>query len=240
MATAPAPRPNPARAAQPADLGGLQRWFHDAILGPDDCPDSGDGHPHRRPDGCPDDLAAVLTGSSRQSARERLAVYRRGYRLRLLGCLRSCHPALRHLLGPEAFDVLAMDYVDACPPRGYTLDRFVRGFATHLAGTRPAEPDPWVGLVVDLARFERAFAEVYDAAEPDPYRLLVCTHRVHAYATAVARGEDPEPPAPEPVVLAMRRRGYRVVVTETPDPESRRRTIAADRHGPPARTPAPV
>jgi hypothetical protein len=226
------PQYSAADAAGPADLAGLQRWFQTAIL-----------HPHGEEGEGADQVAAVLTGSSRQAAHERLAVYQRGYRLRLLGSLHSCFPALHHLLGPEAFDVLAAEYLDALPPRGYTLDRYMQGFPAHLIQARPDarrpadERDPWVDLVVGLARFERAFAEVYDAPEPHPHRLLACRHPVHTYAAAVAHGQDPAPPPARPVLLTLRRRGHTVVVTETA-PQASSHGAIQPRHTAQARTPA--
>lgn len=197
-----------ASPTSPADLAGLQRWMQTAIT-----------HAARDTDGT-DDAATILTGSARQSAPERLAVYQRAYRLRLLGCLHSCFPALHHLLGHEAFDVLATAYFEAVPPSSYSLDRFAQAFPGYLAESRPdaqrpeQHRDTWVDLVVDLAGFERAFAEVYQAVEPDPRRLISCRYPVHSYAIAVSAGLDPAPPRAEPVLLTLRRRGHTVVVTQ--------------------------
>ncbi|MEY9894251.1 hypothetical protein ABIA31_007937 [Catenulispora sp. MAP5-51] len=201
-------------AAFPADLAGLQLWLQTAIMNA--AQDADDA----------DQAAAVLTCSTRQTAQQRLAIYQRTYRLRLLGCLRSSFPALRHLLGHEAFDVLAAGYVEAVPPSSYTLDRFIQGFPAHLIegrpdAERPAEQrDTWIDLVVDTARFERAFAEVYDAVEPDPCRLILCRYPVHTYAVAVARGHDPAPPTAQPVLLTLRRRGHTVAVTQKSPPDT--------------------
>lgn len=198
---------------RPAELTDLQNWFQNAILDP---------HGHQGPD--TEATAAVLTGSARQTAGERLAVYQRGYRLRLLGSLRACFPALRHLLGPGAFDALAGEYIEAVPPSSYTLDHAMQGFPVHLAQGRPDaqrpddERDPWVDLVVDLARFERAFAEVFSSCEPAPRHRLACRHPVQNYAAAVARGREPAPPEARPVLLTLRRRGHTVVVTEKTPP----------------------
>jgi hypothetical protein len=200
----------PADLTDLTDLTDLQDWFQNAIL-----------DPHGRSGEGPELTSAVLTGSARQTASERLAVYQRGYRLRLLGSLRTCFPALRHLLGPEAFDVLAREYIEAVPPSSYTLDHAMQGFPVRLAHGRPDaqrpddERDPWVDLVVDLARFERAFAEVFSACEPAPQRQLACRHPVQTYAAAIAHGREPAPPEARPVLLTLRRRGHTVVVTET-------------------------
>ncbi|MFF1787567.1 putative DNA-binding domain-containing protein [Kitasatospora sp. NPDC058243] len=225
----------------PAHLAELQHWLQAAVLhatGPD------------QEGGAAADQ--VLTPSGRLTAGERLDIYRRGYRLRLLACLRSCFPALRRLLGPEAFDALATEYLSTCPPRSWTLEHFADGFASHLATTRPdldppgRDVDPWVQLIVELAGYERAFVEVYDADPARACRVLACRHPVHRYAAAVARGEDPQPPAARPVLLALRRRDHGVHVTELT--EDVRRTLLAssntaysgrpDRAGPPSAPPA--
>ncbi|MFD4531703.1 putative DNA-binding domain-containing protein [Kitasatospora sp. NPDC058397] len=229
----------------PAHLAELQHWLQAAVLhatGPD------------QEGGAAADQ--VLTPSGRLTAGERLDIYRRGYRLRLLACLRSCFPALRRLLGPEAFDALATEYLSTCPPRSWTLEHFADGFASHLATTRPdldppgRDVDPWVQLIVELAGYERAFVEVYDAEPARACRVLACRHPVHRYAAAVARGEDPQPPAARPVLLLLRRRDHGVHVTELT--EDVRRTLLAssntehpdtehpdrpDRAGPPSALP---
>lgn len=148
-----------------ANLVELQRWFQTAIMSPD--------LPAAAPAGTPAsaaitvEAATVIAPSARQNPAERLAVYRRGYRLRLLECLRGSFPALCHLLGQNLFDAFADDYLDACPSRSYTLFRAGEAFADHLERTRPdrgqppAEREAWVDLMVDLARFERVCTEVY-------------------------------------------------------------------------------
>lgn len=192
----------------PEDLAGLQHWLQTAITHP-----AGDAVDEEH-------AAAVLTRSARQTAQERLAVYQRAYRLRLLGCLRSCYPALRHLLGQDAFDVLAAGYFEAVPPSSYSLGHFTQAFPRYLIQGRPdverpaEQRDAWVDLVLDLACFEQLFAEVYQAVEPDPCRRLSCRYPVHTYAVAVACGQDPAPPTAMPVLLTLRRPGHTVVVTQ--------------------------
>lgn len=201
-----------------------------------------------------DEVAAVITASTRQHPAERLAIYQRGYRLRLLECLRGSFPALCHLLGQELFEAFAEDYLAACPSRSYTLFRVGQRFVDHLERTRPdrdrrvVEREAWVDLVIDLARFERVFTEVYHGpgTETDPVlraadlpavtdptwsglalrpapclRLVTTRYPVHAYAAAVARGGTPELPRAQPTVLAVHRRAYTVLVTELTPPADR-------------------
>jgi hypothetical protein len=143
---------------------------------------------------------------------------------------------------------LAREYVEAVPPSSYTLDHAMQGFPVHLAQGRPdaqradAERDPWVDLVVDLARFERAFAEVFSSCDPAPQRRLACRHPVQTYAAAVARGREPAPPEARPVLLTLRRRGHTVVVTEMkpPTPAGRGVSPAASTPAQPSSCPAPA
>src|SRR5919108_5113491 len=194
-----------------AELAEVQRWFQAAILG-DERPGDADAVVHRP---------------------ARLDVYRTGYRLRLVKCLRETHPALRHALGADVFDAFALDYVQAHPPRSYTLFQLGDRFAGHLAATRPDDAE-WADFVIDLARLERAFLEVYEGpgdehapppdvpAEPaagavaEPatgLRLLRSRYPVGDYLRAVRRGGQPPLPAPAASRIALGRRDYVVTLT---------------------------
>lgn len=245
-----------------ADLSGaslpeLQRWFQAAIMRPDmsaAMPEDATVNAVTGGEAMTTEVATVITASTRQHPAQRLAVYRRGYRLRLLECLRGSFPALCHLLGQDLFDAFADDYLAACPSRSYTLFQLGEHFADHLQRTRPdrdrlpAERETWVDLMVDLARFERVFAEVYHGpgtetspilravdlpADTDPawpeltlrpapcLRLATTRYPVHGYAAAVTRGEAPQLPRAQPTVLAVHRRRYTVLVTELSPPADR-------------------
>ncbi|WP_052682203.1 HvfC/BufC N-terminal domain-containing protein [Saccharothrix sp. ST-888] len=197
-------------ASPTGTLADTQHWLQRAILDP------------ARPE--PQAVGAVLTDSATLSAHQRLDIYRRGYRLRLLETMRGLHPGLRALLGPELFDDFALDYLDARPSHSYTLFHLDARFAEHLAAHRPdrglptARREGWVDVLVDLARYERAFTEVHDSPGPAsvPFlRVLRCCAPVHAYHAAVLHGLPTEPPVPGPPVhLALSRRDYAVVTSE--------------------------
>jgi hypothetical protein len=174
----------------PDGLAALQRWMIGALQ-----------------DGTVSAVEDVLVPSPTMSAADGLEVYRRGFRLRLLECLREMHPGLRHLAGDDLFDAFALDYLAFHPPAGYSLSRLGAGFADHLDETCPdADRGPWTDLVVDVVRFEQAFLDVYDG--PPGVRVLRSRFPVGDYVCAVRRGEEPPMPAPAPAYEALVRRDY--------------------------------
>lgn len=212
-----------------AGLAALQRQVQAAVI-------DGDS---------PDSQSVVADNLVRSSAglgsAERLAIYQRGYLARLVECLRAMHPALRHALGDDLFDRFARDYLASNPSRRYTLCDLDAGLAGHLDATRPREDgEGWPELIVDLARLERAFNEVYDGPgtegervldaadlgpepdrrwlgavlEPVPcLRLLSSRYPVGDYLAAVRRGDSPPLPRPAPTFLALCRRDWVVTFT---------------------------
>ena len=204
-----------------SELRRLQELMHHAITDPSGAPAA----------------AQTVRSSARLSAEDRLALYRRSYQMRLLEALRTSYPALCHLLGREAFDEFALDYIRVRPSRSYTLLRLGHGFAEHLAATRPEDDDAGTSLVVDLAALESVFTEVYEGegsegrhqplaselpTDPEPgttvepcpsLRLVRSSHRVGPYVLAVRRGERPRPPAAGESFLAVSRRDYVVRFT---------------------------
>ncbi len=201
-----------------ADLAATQRRMLEAI--------TGNG-----------EAAAVVAGSAALTAERRIEIYARGYRARLVGCLRETYPGLRHALGDEVFEAFALDYLAAHPPSGYTLNALGARWPEHLEATRPPG-ERWPDFLVDLARLERAFHEVYDSegVEGEPplrgedlrdgpleaapcLRLLRARHPVAGYLGAVRRGEDPALPAPRVTYIALTRRDFVVTLTELDAPE---------------------
>lgn len=218
-----------------ADLAASQRWLQRAILA-------------RGGPAAGTDLAGagdMLTSSAGLSAQQRLGIYRRGYRLRLLETMRELYPGLRALLGPDLFDDFAQEYLDACPPRSRSLADLGRRLAGYLAAQRPDRAEPparreaWIDVVIDMARYERTFADVYDGPGTEGrsvpggllqpsggwdwaitlapcLRVLRLRGPVHAYCAAVRGGQAPAPPESRPVRLALSRRDFVVTVTELP------------------------
>jgi len=175
--------------------------------------------------------------------RERLLIYARGYLARLLECMRADYPAVRALLGDPLFEHFATGYVQAHPPRHYSLFTLGSGFAAHLESTRPpddAVPEERRALLelpIDLARVERARLEAlrapgleHEAMSPAPFhelllgtgivvalapclRLIESHHDVRAFLAAVDRGEPPAAPPAERMLLAISRVGFHPTMT---------------------------
>lgn len=123
------------------DLAALQRAFHDACTG------------------------AAPLASARELVREdgidpvrRLRVYANAYWTRIAGALAADFPKLRALLGEGAFDDLVIPYLRAYPTRHPSL----REAGLHLAQFLGERGQPVHG---DLARLERARAEVFDGPD---------------------------------------------------------------------------
>jgi hypothetical protein len=112
-----------------------------------------------------EDDKSILTSvvSSRKTGRAALfAVYHDAYRMRLAEFLSNDFPILRAHLGDEAFGRLVEDYILSAPSR----QRNARWYAARLPEFM-SETARWRTnrSAIDLARFERALANAFDAAD---------------------------------------------------------------------------
>jgi len=114
----------------------------------------------------PGGARAVVRGDARLSAEDRLSVYANAYFERLCGCLENDYPTLRWTLGEAWFRDLVTSYLLAHPPTHPSLRWAGQHLATFVAEDSRGEPfrrgRGWVG---DLARFEWALADAFDAAD---------------------------------------------------------------------------
>ena len=162
----------------PENLSRTQRWMQAVITHPAGVVQGAEGDEARD---CipttPESLEEVVTRSRSLTAVERLAIYSRSYFARLGECLRAEYPVLVELLGRELFDRFAFEFLQAHPPHSYTLARVGADFTNYLAKTRPGgdesseERESWPDLIIDLARLERAFFEVYDGPGEEGHPL---------------------------------------------------------------------
>ncbi len=229
------------------DLDRLQRWFQAVIMHPDGVVRGVLGPAARQHmELAPGELECVVTRSRLLTAADRVAIYGRAYHARLTECLEAEFRVLRQALGDDLFGMFARAYLSNCPSQSYTLANLGKGFPGYLHDTRPAgsperKEETWPDFIIDLARFERAFSEVYDGAGaergpmlspqglrtllagsdrqvrlmPTPsLRLLAFRYPVHDYFDAARRGREAELPAPAETFVAMNRRDYVVTVVE--------------------------
>ncbi len=173
----------------PEEISRLQGWFQ-AVITHAEGVDSGASseEAQRLIQLSPGQLEKVITRSRALSAAERLAIYANAYHARLLECLGEVFPMLKRALGSEAFEGFAFGYLQAYPPRSYTLNDLGRRFPAYLEETRPApdqrEPGSadaesaeemagdWPAFLIDLARLEWGIYEVFDGPGVEGQTLL--------------------------------------------------------------------
>lgn len=112
----------------------------------------------------PPDAAAGLLRSD--AGREPLLrIYRQAYTARLIGALRDNFGVLPLVLGDEAFDALALAYIEAHPSQRPSIRWFGDRLAEFMAAHDDLVPHP---AMTDLARMEWALRAAFDAADASP------------------------------------------------------------------------
>jgi hypothetical protein len=132
-------------------LAGLQRWMFDAIAA------------EEQP--LPGECAHRILPSRSLAPEDRLDIYRGMYRARLEEALLADFPLLARSLGAELFTELAALYTKTHPSESYTLNRLgdrLPAFLSQIVGL------PRRAFHQDLARYELAHSQVFDAEELTP------------------------------------------------------------------------
>ena len=107
-------------------------------------------------------VLASITDSRKTDRTTLFSVYYDAYRLRLAEFLSHDYPMLRAYLDEEAFGRLVEDYIVSAPSR----QRNARWYGARLPDFMD-ETAPWRTNrgAIDLARFERALSDAFDAAD---------------------------------------------------------------------------
>jgi hypothetical protein len=106
-----------------------------------------------------------VVGTERVPIATRLAIYGNAYRSRLIEALEAHYPALLAHMGEEKFAALGSAYVQT-HDSNFASIRFYGGALGAFLVTYPDSASrPWLS---ELARFEWAMAEVFDAADAVP------------------------------------------------------------------------
>lgn len=106
-----------------------------------------------------------VVGTRNVSVSTRLGIYKEAYALRLSEALATTYSSLHALLGEEQFCELARGYIEAHPSRHYSVRYFGHRLAPFLSTHEPYRENP---VLADLARWEWAVADVFDAADAMP------------------------------------------------------------------------
>jgi hypothetical protein len=107
-------------------------------------------------------IDAHVVGDSPQEVAARLAIYADAYRTRLREALASNYPALVKLLGARDFATLAARYIAAHVSRTPSIRYYGDALPEFLASDAGYQDVP---LLAELAAWEWALTEVFDAAD---------------------------------------------------------------------------
>jgi hypothetical protein len=114
-----------------------------------------------------DPILDAIHRSTRADRETLFGVYVDAYRLRLAEFIGVDYPALHELLGDDAFDELAEDYISSQPSQC----RNARWYSSRLPDFM-RESNGWRDpRAVALADFERALTDAFDAANAEPLPL---------------------------------------------------------------------
>jgi hypothetical protein len=94
-----------------------------------------------------------------------LRIYSQAYTARLAGALRDNFGVLPQVLGDDAFDALALAYIEAHPSARPSVRWFGDRLAEFMATRDDLVPHP---ALIDLARMEWALRTAFDAADAEP------------------------------------------------------------------------
>jgi Putative DNA-binding domain len=108
------------------------------------------------------DILPQLRGNARASAETMFGIYRNAYWSRLVEALGNDLPALKALMGDQAFDRMARAYIAKHPSEHPSIRWAGRKLAEFLAREAPYCDDPWFA---DMARFDWAIAFAFDAPD---------------------------------------------------------------------------
>jgi hypothetical protein len=107
-------------------------------------------------------VGEVVLPTPTLTSRERLAIYKDMYLLRMEEALASDFPGLKHFLGDRGFWELVAGYVQAFPSRSFSLNPLGNHLPEYV---KQADGIPRRDFCHDLARVELAIAQAFDGEE---------------------------------------------------------------------------
>lgn len=109
-------------------------------------------------------VAARVAERGPASTAVRLGIYANAYSKRLTEALEADHEMLGHYLGDALWERMCSDYIAARPSRFRSLRQFGDALPGFLAAHEAFSQHP---VVAELAAFERALLDAFDAADAD-------------------------------------------------------------------------
>jgi hypothetical protein len=98
-------------------------------------------------------------------AKDRLAIYRNAYQVRLIDALHETYPVLHSLLGDEVWVELGEAFVSEYPSNFRSIRWYGRQMAGFLAGHEPFSGEP---VLAEIALLEWTLSEVFDSPDAQP------------------------------------------------------------------------
>ncbi|MEI3852584.1 MULTISPECIES: HvfC/BufC N-terminal domain-containing protein [Ensifer] len=105
---------------------------------------------------------ALIAGPNGKAAIKRFNVYRNNVTVSLIEALAATFPATERITGETFFRAMARFHVRETPPTSPLLFEYGRDFSDFIARYEYAQSMPWLA---DVARIERAWLDVYHAAD---------------------------------------------------------------------------
>jgi len=107
-------------------------------------------------------IEADIISTENALAEHRLGAYYNAYRIRLIDALAVDYAALKKILGREAFENMALDYLQHYPSTQPSIRWFGQNLPAYLSEYYHDED---AGFIRELATYEWAQATVFDAAD---------------------------------------------------------------------------
>jgi len=111
-----------------------------------------------------DDIEQDIVSTADALAEHRLGTYYNAYRLRLIDCLAVDYSALEKYLGREAFEIIALDYLQHYPSTHPSVRWFGRNLPAYL---QQHYHDASAEFVQEMASYEWAHTMVFDDADSE-------------------------------------------------------------------------
>ena len=108
---------------------------------------------------------AIVRGEDTPVARGLLRIYQQAYTARLAAALRDNFGVLPQVMGDDAFEALALAYIEAHPSQRPSIRWFGDRLPEFMAARDELVPHP---ALTDLARMEWALRGAFDAADATP------------------------------------------------------------------------